>query len=161
MGVTAIYPGSFDPITLGHVDVATRASRMFDRVVMAVVENKGKKSLLGVKERVTLIHQAIGNLPNVAVESFDGLTVDFAKKHDATVIIRGLRAISDFEYEFQMSQMNKSLYPQLETVFVMAKLDYTFISSSIIKEVSALGGDVSTLVPSQVNTALQGIYKQS
>jgi pantetheine-phosphate adenylyltransferase len=154
---TAIYPGSFDPITLGHVDVISRASRMFDRIIMAVVANPQKSSLLEIPERVRLIKESIEPLANVTVESFEGLLVDFAKKHQATVIIRGLRAISDFEYEFQMSQMNKTLYPQLETVFVMAKLDYTFLSSSMVKEVFKLGGDVVSLVPKPVQRALKNL----
>lgn len=154
MPVIAMYPGSFDPITLGHVDVVTRASRMFDEIIMAVVGNPQKSTLFDIPKRKQLIESAIGNLTNVRVESFEGLTVDFAKKHNATVMIRGLRAISDFEFEFQMSQMNKTLYPGLETIFVMAKLDYTFLSSSMVKEVFMLGGDVSSLVPEPVRTAL-------
>jgi pantetheine-phosphate adenylyltransferase len=153
--VTAIYPGSFDPVTLGHVDVVTRASKMFERLIMAVVVNPQKDSLFGIPERIRLIENSIGPLPNVTVESFEGLTVEFAKKHDATVIIRGLRAISDFELEFQMSQMNKTLYPELETIFVMAKLDYTFLSSTMVKEVVRLGGDVSPLVPKAVQEAFR------
>jgi pantetheine-phosphate adenylyltransferase len=152
--VTAIYPGSFDPITLGHIDVITRASRMFDHIIMAVVCNPQKDALFPPAQRVKLIQDSIGPLTNVAVESFEGLTVDFAQKHGATVIIRGLRAISDFEFEFQMSQMNKTLYPDLETIFVMAKLDYTFLSSSMVKEVVKLGGDVRSLVPQAVQEAL-------
>jgi pantetheine-phosphate adenylyltransferase len=155
--VTAIYPGSFDPVTLGHVDVITRASSMFERIIMAVVGNPQKRSLFDVKTRVKLIRESIGPLPNVTVESFEGLLVDFAREHKATVIIRGLRAISDFEYEFQMSQMNKTLYPDLETIFVMAKLDYTFLSSSMVKEVVMLGGDVSALVPGPVQQALHSV----
>lgn len=157
MPVTAIYPGSFDPITLGHVDVIRRASAMFDRIIMAVVANPQKVTLFDIPTRVKLIRDSIGPLTNVTVEFFEGLLVDFAKNHQATVIIRGLRAISDFEYEFQMSQMNKTLYPQLETIFVMAKLDYTFLSSSMVKEVVMLGGDVSALVPEPVQVALTGI----
>lgn len=153
--VTAIYPGSFDPVTLGHVDVVTRASRMFDRVVMGVANNPQKADhLFDVATRIELIRQSIGRLSNVTVESFEGLTVEFAQKHDATVIVRGLRAISDFEFEFQMSQMNKTLYPDLEAVFIMAKLDYTFLSSSMVREVVKLGGDVSSLVPKAVQEAL-------
>lgn len=150
----AIYPGSFDPVTLGHIDIVTRASRLFDRVIMAVVVNPGKNSLFSLETRIHMIEEALGSMPGVTVESFEGLTVDFARSRQASVIIRGLRAISDFELEFQMSQMNKTLYPQLETVFMMAKQDYTFLSSSMVKEVALLGGDVSSLVPASVNTAL-------
>lgn len=159
MTVTAIYPGSFDPITLGHVDVITRASRMFDRIIMAVVSNPQKKGLFEIPQRVELVKSSIGRLTNVTVESFEGLLVDFAKKHHASVVIRGLRAISDFELEFQMSQMNKTLYPELETIFVMASLDYTFLSSSMVKEVVLLGGDVSSLVPTPVQQALHSIHQ--
>jgi pantetheine-phosphate adenylyltransferase len=154
----AIYPGSFDPITLGHVDVITRASKMFDRVIMAVVANPQKHFLFAIPKRVTLIEESVRLLANVTVESFEGLTVDFARKHNASVIIRGLRAISDFEYEFRMSQMNKTLYPELETIFIMAKLDYTFLSSSTVKEVVQLGGNVHSLVPKPVQQALSEIY---
>lgn len=157
MPVVAIYPGSFDPMTMGHLDVITRAGKMFDRIVMGVVANPSKNPLFSAEARVALAQESSQHLNNIMVESFAGLTVDFAKKHDASVVIRGLRAISDFEFEFQMSQMNKTLYPELETVFVMAKLDYTFLSSSMVKEVVMLGGDVSTLVPQAVQKALRGV----
>ncbi len=160
MPVTAIYPGSFDPITKGHVDVITRASRLFDHIIMAVAANPQKDTLFEPLKRVQLIRESLGPLTNVTVESFEGLTAEFAKQHGATVIIRGLRAISDFEFEFQMSQMNKTLYPELETIFVMANLEYTFLSSSMVKEVAVLGGDVSPLVPKTVQTALKQIKKQ-
>jgi len=159
MPVTAIYPGSFDPMTMGHLDVITRASKMFDQIVMGVVANPSKNPLFSSKERVRLVQDSVKHLGNVVVEAFAGLTVDFAKKHGAIVIIRGLRAISDFEFEFQMSQMNKTLHPELETVFVMAKLDYTFLSSSMVKEVFMLGGNVSALVPQAVQVALKRTEK--
>lgn len=155
MPVTAIYPGSFDPITKGHLDVVNRASRLFDHVIMAVAKNSQKNQLFSVPERLKLIEESVSSLSNVSVQAFDGLTAEFAKKQGATVIIRGLRAISDFEYEFQLSQMNKMLYPDLEAVFVMASLDYTFLSSSMVKEVVTLGGDVSDLVPECVQRALR------
>ena len=154
MPVTAIYPGSFDPITKGHLDVVIRASRLFDHVIMAVANNSQKHQLFTVPERLKLIEESVSDLSNVSVKAFEGLTAEFAKKQGATVIIRGLRAISDFEYEFQLSQMNKMLYPDLEAVFVMASLDYTFLSSSMVKEVVTLGGDVSELVPECVQRAL-------
>lgn len=150
----AVYPGSFDPITMGHVDVVTRASQFFEGIVMAVVKNPGKNPQLTLAERVELVRASTGHLPNVKVESFEGLTVDLAKAHNAQVIIRGLRAVSDFDHEFAMSQMNKRLCPQVETVFMMAGLEYQFLSSSMIKEVARLGGETSGLVPPQVAARL-------
>lgn len=151
---TAIYPGSFDPITLGHVDIVTRASRLFEHIVMAVVKNPGKTARYGFDERVRLVRENVEHLGNVAVESFDGLTVNLAERHKAKVIIRGLRAVSDFEHEFMMSQMNKTLNPGIETVFMMAGLEYQFLSSSMVKEVAQYGGDVSTVVPGNVQALL-------
>jgi pantetheine-phosphate adenylyltransferase len=153
---TAIYPGSFDPITLGHVDIVTRASRMFERVVVAVVRNPAKTPYLPLEDRMGLVRASVRALPNVVVESFDGLTVDLARAQGATILIRGLRAMSDFENEFAMSQMNKRLCPDIETVFMMAGLEYQFLSSSMAKEVAALGGSVSGLVPEEVRVALIG-----
>lgn len=144
---TAIYPGSFDPITQGHIDIVTRASRMFDKIVMAVVKNTNKSSLMTLEERVKLIKTCTKHLDNVIVEGFDGLTVDLAKKHKAKVIIRGLRAVSDFEFEFMMFQMNKTLNPDIETIFMMAGLEYQFLSSSLVKEVARFGADISGVVP--------------
>lgn len=144
---TAIYPGSFDPITLGHVDIITRASHLFERIIMAVAQNANKQALIPLSQRVTLAKKCVGHLSNVEVESFDGLTVDFAKQHSARVIIRGLRAVSDFEYEFMMSQMNKNLDPEMETLFMMAGLEFQFLSSSMVKEVADLGGNISGVVP--------------
>lgn len=152
----AVYPGSFDPITLGHVDILNRAARLFDRIILAVVKNPNKNALIPIDERVKLAEESIGHLKNVEVESFEGLTVTFAKNHGAQVIIRGLRAVSDFEYEFMMSQMNRNLSPETETMFMMAGLDYQFLSSSMVKEVSMLGGNVSKLVPH----AVQGYLDQ-
>jgi pantetheine-phosphate adenylyltransferase len=151
---TAVYPGSFDPITMGHVDVVTRASHLFDKIIMAVVKNPGKQPLIPLDERVKLAQESIKHLPNVEVESFEGLTVDLAKAHNAKVIIRGLRAVSDFENEFAMSQMNKRLCPDVETVFMMAGLEYQFLSSSMTKEVALLGGAIGDLVPAHVREYL-------
>lgn len=153
---TAIYPGSFDPITLGHVDIVTRASRMFERVVVAVVRNPAKTPYLSLAERLDLVRASVRALPNIVVESFDGLTVDLARAQGATILIRGLRAMSDFENEFAMSQMNKRLCPNVETIFMMAGLEYQFLSSSMAKEVAALGGSVNGLVPEEVRIALLG-----
>ena len=150
MSQTAIYPGTFDPITLGHVDIMTRASRLYSRVILAIVRSPNKQTYLTLDERIDLARDSLAHLKNVEIEPFDGLIVNFAQQHQAPVLIRGLRATSDFEYEFMMSQMNKMLNPQIETMFMMAGLDYQFLSSSLVKEVSSLGGDVSRLVPSEV-----------
>lgn len=150
----AIYPGSFDPMTLGHLDIIRRASRLFDRVVMAVVGNPGKSPLLSVEERKNLIQATVKGMPNVEVGSFEGLTVDYARASETTILIRGLRAISDFEAELGMAQTNKELFPELETIFLMSKAEYSFISSSTVKEIARLGGDVSQFVPEPVNQYL-------
>jgi pantetheine-phosphate adenylyltransferase len=147
---TAIYPGSFDPITMGHVDIITRAGQMFDKIVMAVVKNPGKKPHISLEERVNLVRDSVKHLTNVSVESFEGLTVDLAKAHNAKIIIRGLRAVSDFENEFAMSQMNKRLCPNVETIFMMAGLEYQFLSSSMTMEVARLGGSIQGLVPDKI-----------
>jgi pantetheine-phosphate adenylyltransferase len=151
----AIYPGSFDPITLGHLDIIQRSSKLFDEVIMAVVGNPGKSPLLEVDARMELIEKTIKNLKGVVVGSFQGLTVDYAKQNGITVLIRGLRAISDFEAELGMAQTNKQLFPELETIFLMSKAEYSFISSSTVKEILRLGGDVSEFVPPSVNEHLK------
>ena len=151
---TAVYPGSFDPITLGHVDIITRASQMFTKVVMAVVKNPGKKPNISLDDRVNLVRKSIQHLKNVDVQVFEGLTVNLAKAHNAKIIIRGLRAVSDFEYEFAMSQMNKHLCPDVETLFMMAGLEYQFLSSSMTNEVARLGGNIEGLVPEHVREYL-------
>jgi pantetheine-phosphate adenylyltransferase len=153
--VRAIYPGSFDPMTYGHLDIIQRSSKLFDAVIMAVVGNPGKSSLLPLEEREMLICQAVKGLSNVIVDGFQGLTVDYAKQNDIHVLIRGLRAISDFEAELAMAQTNKQLFPELETIFLMSKAEYSFISSSIVKEIARLGGDVSQFVPPPVNDYLK------
>lgn len=146
---------------MGHVDIATRASSLFDTLIIAVVNNPQKKpALIPLKKRMDLVTQCLGHLPNLSVEVFDGLTVDFAKAHGAQVIIRGLRAVSDFEYEFKMSQMNKRLSRDTETVFMMAGLEYQFLSSSTVKEVAFYGGDISGLVPSQVQAYMETLRQQ-
>ncbi|MFN8662550.1 MAG: pantetheine-phosphate adenylyltransferase [Thermomicrobiales bacterium] len=153
----AIYPGSFDPITLGHVDVARRAARLFDEVVLAVYEGSEKSgALFTPDERISLAREVLGSLPerNIVVDSFSGLTVDYARSQDAGVIVRGLRAVSDFEYEFKLAHMNAHLAPEIEVVCLMTSSGHSFISSSLIREVAALGGDVDALVPSVVQEAL-------
>jgi pantetheine-phosphate adenylyltransferase len=139
---------------MGHLDVVTRASHMFEQIIMAVVKNPGKKPLIPIGDRMDLVHESIRHLPNVKVEAFEGLTVDLAKKHQANVIIRGLRAVSDFENEFAMAQINKKLSPKIDTVFLTAGVEYQFLSSSMMKEVAELGGDIGGLVPEQVRSYL-------
>ncbi len=151
----AIYPGSFDPLTLGHLDIIQRSSKMFDEVIMTVVGNPSKSTLLPVEVRTDLIDKTIKNLKGVGVGSFQGLTVDFARQNGISVLIRGLRAISDFEAELGMAQTNKQLFPELETIFLMSKAEYSFISSSTVKEIAQLGGDVSQFVPAPVNDYLK------
>lgn len=157
----AIYPGSFDPITMGHLDVVTRASRMFEQIIMAVVKNPGKKPLISTKDRVMLAQESVKHLPNVTVESFEGLTVDLANKKQAKVIIRGLRAVSDFENEFAMAQINKKLSSNVDTVFLTSGPEYQFLSSSMMKEVVSLGGDISGLVPEHVQKHLHQSFKKA
>lgn len=149
----AIYPGSFDPITKGHLDVLKRASKAFDSVIIAVLENSKKKSFIPLEDKLTLIKDAVkhAGLNNVEVDYFNGLTVEYAKQKNAKVLIRGLRAVSDFEYEMQLAQMNQNLDNELETVFLTTKPKYNFISSGIVKEAAMLGGDISSLVPKNVN----------
>jgi pantetheine-phosphate adenylyltransferase len=151
----AIYPGSFNPITNGHLDIAIRAAKIFDKLVIGVYETPDKPILFTTQERVEFVRQAIAGLPNVEVESFSGLTVDFAKKKNARAMVRGLRMSADFETEFDMAMMNKRLYPELETVCFMAKVEYQFLSSSLLKEVASLGGNIDELVPTPVASALR------
>ncbi|NBV85069.1 MAG: pantetheine-phosphate adenylyltransferase [Verrucomicrobia bacterium] len=151
----AIYPGSFDPITNGHLDVLYRASRLFDEVIFAVANNQSKQALFSVPERVELMSLSCQHIPNVRVASFDGLLVDFARKSEAKAVVRGLRAVSDFEFEFQMALMNRSLEPSLEAIFLMPSEEYSYISSRMVKEVARLGGEVGRFVPKCVEAALK------
>ena len=153
--IRAIYPGSFDPITYGHLDIIQRSSKMFDEVIMAVVGNPGKAPLLPVDVRMNLIKESTKDLKGVLVDSFQGLTVNFARQNDVHILIRGLRAISDFEAELGMAQTNKQLFPELETIFLMSKAEYSFISSSTVKEILRLGGEISQFVPPSVNEYLK------
>lgn len=146
----AVYPGSFDPITNGHLDIINRASRVFDEVVVAVLVNPDKKGLFHIEERVDLIEKCIGNLKNVKVQSFSGLLINFMKTVDSKVIVKGLRAVSDFEYEFQMALMNNKLDPKIETVFMMTNAKYSYLSSSSVKQVAMFGGCVKGLVPNEI-----------
>ena len=152
---TAIYPGSFDPLTNGHLDVVQRAAKLFDRVIVAVAKNDGKNPLFEQAERVALVKKAIAQLPNVEADSFDGLLVEYVAAKKARAIVRGLRAVSDFEFEFQLALMNRKLDENIETIFMMPKDTYTFLSSRIVKEIARLGGDVRQFVPPNVQKALK------
>ena len=149
-GRLAVFPGSFDPLTNGHVDIILRCAHLFERVIVAVLVNAEKQPLFTSPERVAMVRDVFREYPNVDVESFDGLLVEYARRHRASAIVRGLRAVSDFEYEFQMALMNRHLEPTLETVFMMPAEQYTYLSSRLIKEVFRLGGDVRGLVPPAV-----------
>jgi pantetheine-phosphate adenylyltransferase len=151
---TVIYPGSFDPLTNGHLDVIYRATKIFDRVVVAVASNDSKHPLFTLQERVAMVDESIRELTSVETDSFDGLLVNYAQNIGAQAIIRGLRAVSDFEFEFQLALMNRKLNEDVETIFMMPKDTYTFLSSRIVKEIARLGGDVSTFVPAHVREAL-------
>lgn len=154
----AMYPGSFDPITHGHQDIIARAAQLFEQLIVAVVTNPNKKPTLPVAKRIELIEASVAHLPNVSVKPFDGLTIEFAKASGAQVLVRGLRAVSDFEYEFKMSQMNKSLDGTIETIFMMAGLEYQFLSSSVVKEVARYGGSIEKAVTPEVADALKAHY---
>ncbi len=143
----AIYPGSFDPATFGHIDVIQRASLIFDKLIVGAAVDTQKAHTFTIDERVAFLREAVGNLPNVEVVKFEGLLVDFARARGAVAVVRGLRAVSDFEFEFQMALMNRRLYPELETVFLTPKEDYSYLSSRIVKEIARLGGDVRSFVP--------------
>ncbi len=151
----AIYPGTFDPITNGHLDIVARAAKLFAKLVIGIYDSPEKQPLFTAAERVELAREAVAKLPNVEVESFSGLTVDFAKKTKAQAMVRGLRMSADFEREFDMAMMNKRLFPELELVCLMANVEYQFLSSTLLKEAANLGGDISDLVPEHVATALR------
>ena len=151
----AIYPGSFDPITAGHLDVIDRAARLFDEVIVAVAHNDQKKSMFTTEERMALIRENTASVGNIRVASFDGLLVDFARRENAAAVVRGLRAVSDFEFEFQMALMNRKLEPAIETIFLTPREEYTYLSSRIVKEIARLGGNVEAFVPPSVARALR------
>ncbi|MGD6960290.1 pantetheine-phosphate adenylyltransferase [Rossellomorea aquimaris] len=154
----AVCPGSFDPITYGHLDIITRGAKVFDQIYVVVLNNSSKKPLFSVEERIELIREVTGDIPNVVVDSFQGLLVDYAKKVNAKAIIRGLRAVSDFEYEMQITSMNRVLEDDIETFFIMTNNQYSFLSSSIVKEVAKYGGNISELVPNRVEESLKEKY---
>lgn len=153
---TAVYPGTFDPITNGHTDLVQRAARLFDRVIVAVAANPGKTPAFELEQRVGLARTVLAGLPNVEICSFDSLLVDFLHQRAADIILRGLRAVSDFEYEFQLASMNRQLAPDIETVFLTPAEQYAFVSSSLVREIAMLGGDVSAFVHPEVVAALRG-----
>jgi len=156
----AIYPGSFDPVTNGHLDVIDRARRLFDKVIVAVAHNDRKQPLFTLEERLAFLKGTVGNLKNVEIAPLNGLLVDFAITRQATAVIRGLRAVSDFEFEFQMALMNRKLEATVETIFLMPKEEYTYLSSRIVKEIAGLGGNVTEFLPPQVAAALKKKLKK-
>lgn len=156
----AVYPGSFDPITNGHVDIIERGLEIFDSILVAILENPQKKTLFSTKERVSMIQEFFSDRQNIEVKAFHGLLVEFAKKNNAKIVMRGLRAISDFEYEFQMALMNRKLAPEIETFFMMPNVSYSFLSSRLVKEIFMLGGCLKDLVPKQVEKKLRGKFKK-
>lgn len=159
MNQAAICAGTFDPITMGHLDVIERALRIFPRIVVAVATNPGKNPLFSLEERIELVRESTAHLTGIEIDSFDGLLVDFAETKEVRVIVRGLRAFSDFEYEFQMALMNRKLAPQIETLFLMPKQDYSYVSSSNVRTVAELGGDSSIFVPDPVQRALEARFR--
>lgn len=157
----AIYPGSFDPITNGHLDLIERGCRLFDKLIISILRNETKQPLFSVEERIEMLREVVSCYPNAAVDSFDGLLVDYAAHRGATVLLRGIRAISDYEYELQMALMNRRLQPDIETVFMMAGEAYSFISSRLVKEVFGLGGNIAGLVPPPVEARLRKRFERA
>ena len=151
----AIYPGSFDPVTRGHTDLIERATKLFDNVIVAVADSKEKSTMFSLEERVDLIQRTTKNISGVSVVGFRGLLIDFAREMDTNIVVRGLRAVSDFEYEFQLSWMNRQLYPGLETLFFAPAADFAFVSASLVKEIAQMGGNVLQFVQPEVHRALQ------
>lgn len=160
MNRTAIYPGSFDPVTYGHIDIIRRATKIFDKVIVAVADNYVKKNLFSRDERLGMLKEATKDIKGISVESFQGLVIDFAKKNNVNVLIRGLRVISDFEYELQMALTNRRFNEEIETLFLMPSEGYSFLSSTLIKEASSLGADVSSFVPKNVEDKIKEKHKQ-
>ena len=154
----AVYPGSFDPVTLGHIDIIERAAEIVDELIVGVLVNKGKNPLFSVQERVNMLQIVTRDMPNVTVESFDGLLVDFLKMRDAEFVIRGLRAITDFEYELQMAQTNRIMAPDTDTIFLTTNLEYAYLNSTTVREVASYGGDISKFVPDFIAEAVSEKY---
>ena len=155
----AVYPGSFDPVTLGHIDIIERAAEIVDELIVGVLINKGKNPLFSVQERVNMLQIVTRDMPNVTVQSFDGLLVDFLKSRDAEFVIRGLRAITDFEYELQMAQTNRIMSPNTDTIFLTTNLEYAYLNSTTVREVASYGGDISKFVPDFIAQAVYDKYR--
>ena len=156
----AVYPGTFDPLTSGHEDLVKRASSLFERVIIGVAESRTKHPMFSLAERVNIAREVLTGYPNIEIHGFDCLLMDFMRQHGASVIMRGLRAVSDFEYEFQMAGMNRNLYPDVETVFLTPSDQYMFVSATMVREIASLGGDVSKFVPKQVQQRLASKFRQ-
>lgn len=156
MATIAIFPGTFDPVTLGHQDLIARAAKIFTRVIVAVAENVHKKPIFNLQQRIDMLNNAMRSVTNVEVKGFSNLLVDFARQHDANIIVRGVRVVTDFEYELQLASMNRNLAPHLETIFLTPAQEFSYISSSMVKEVAQLGGDVSKFVNAEIVAALKG-----
>ena len=156
----AVYPGTFDPLTSGHEDLVKRASSLFERVIIGVAESRTKHPMFSLAERVEIARDVLTGYPNIEIHGFDCLLMDFMRQHGASVIMRGLRAVSDFEYEFQMAGMNRNLYPDVETVFLTPSDQYMFVSATMVREIASLGGDVSKFVPAQVQQRLASKFRQ-
>ena len=154
----AIYPGSFDPVTKGHLDIIARSARLVDELIVGVLNNRAKNALFSAEERVSMLKELTSHYPNVTIEAFDGLLVDYAKRNDAAIIVRGLRAVTDFEYELQIAQTNHEIYEQIETIFLTTRLEYAYLSSTIVKEVASYGGDISRFVPQQIIARVYAKY---
>lgn len=155
-----VYPGSFDPVTLGHLDIIERSSKIVDKLIVGVLNNNSKTPLFSAAERVNMLKEVTSHIPNVEVQAFSGLLVDFAKKNDACIVVRGLRAITDFEYELQMSQTNRIISPDIDTIFFTTNLKYAYLSSSTVKEVAKFGGDISKFLPEKVISHMQEKFKE-
>ena len=155
-----VYPGSFDPVTLGHLDIIERSSKIVDKLIVGVLNNNSKTPLFSATERVNMLKEVTSHIPNVEVQAFSGLLVDFAKKNDACIVVRGLRAITDFEYELQMSQTNRIISPDIDTLFFTTNLKYAYLSSSTVKEVAKFGGDISKFLPEKVISHMQEKFKE-
>ena len=152
---TAIYPGSFDPVTFGHIDIIKRASAMVDKLIIGVLRNSAKTPLFSVEERVNMLREVTEGIDNIEIQSFDGLLIDFAKSVDAHIIVRGLRAVTDFEYELQLAQSNKAVYPDIDTLFLVTSVVYSYLSSSVVREIASYNGDISKFVPECVTEKLK------